>query len=88
MVGVGWFIACAEFIGFGRFWVLAWNWACVEPVGVAWSRRPPAPVRGDIIKRSGPFRRSLGLCLIGEGGGGCAAFKRSAVRRVMRGSER
>ena len=74
----GW--GCAEFLG--RFCVLVWNWACVDPLGVGMPGGPPAPVPMAAGSAPGAFGRSRGLSsrLIGDGGGGCAAFKRLTVR--------
>lgn len=64
----------------GRLALEFWNWAWVDAVGVdiSWPRalcrlpwRPPEPLwRSRVLPTPG---------FAGDGGGGCAAFKRSAV---------
>jgi len=68
----------------GRLFELFWNCAWVEPVGVATSWSPPAaPLLRFGTNPPWAFGRSRVLPipgLIGDGGGGCAAFKRAAVK--------
>ena len=76
-------VGCAVILC-GRLFELFWNCAWVEPAGVPTSWSPPAaPLLRFGANPPGAFGRSRVLPipgLIGDGGGGCAAFKRAAVR--------
>lgn len=74
--------ACGLARRLGRLAFEFWNWACVDAVGVEVSCPPAGPLWRFAWGTPEPLGRSRVLPapgLPGDGGGGCAAFKRSAV---------
>ena len=66
----------------GRWAFEFWNWACMDAAGVAVSKPPAAPLWRLACGPPEAFGRSRDFptpTIAGDGGGGCAAFKRSAV---------